>query len=168
MNAQLKTELLTKTKSHAFGKDCYLIGRDKYGDLIWLEAASWDCSWYWGFGYIEVYTRQSSPSSSKDISSHSHWSGLLGRQDDGDHNHHINEALQETVLLDSESWKLSDLMQSFYTLKKAAEFYHHGCSHLTSTDTQDELKSEEQEKHINETILPRLFEEVYKILTPKD
>ena len=54
--AKKQPETLKKRKSHAFGKDCYLIGRDKYGDLIWLEAAKWDCEWYWGFGYTHTGT----------------------------------------------------------------------------------------------------------------
>ena len=163
MNAQLKIKPLVKTKSNAFGKDCYLLGRDKYDDLIWLEAATWDCGWYWGFGYIEVYTRQSDPANSKDISSHSHWDGLLGKQDDK-YLHHINQVLKESVLTDSESWKLSDLMQSFYTLKKAAEVFKNGGSHLTTTDNPNIIKSPSMVETINKIMLPALFHEIYQIL----
>lgn len=159
-------ELLEKKKSHAFGKDCYLIGRDKHGDLIWLEAAKWDCDWYWGFGYIEVYTRQSDPANASDISSHSHWSGQLGKQDDGEYKHHINEVLQETTLTSDESWELSDLMQSFYTLSKTAELLKSGGSHLSGSGNMEYMKDSDIRKAINEEMLPKLFKSIYEILTP--
>ena len=159
---------MNKSKSHAFGKDCYLIGKNKHGDLIWLEAAKWDCGWYWGFGYIEVYTSQSNPAKSRDISSHSHWDGLVGNQEDGSYKHHVNEALSESVLSDSESWKLSELMASFYILKEAAGLFSRGGSHLTTNPVKDILKSQDMEKHINEVMMPAIFAEVYKILTPDE
>lgn len=160
----INTELLPKTKSHAFGKDCYLIGRDKCGDLIWLEAAKWECGWYWGFGYIEVYTNQKNPSKARDISSHSHWDDLVGKQDDGSYKHHVNEVLQESVLTDSEAWELSDLMESFYTLKKTAELVKNGGSHLSGSGNRDYMKAPDLIKQINEVMLPKLFKDVYAIL----
>ena len=30
----------------------YLLGTDEYGIKYWLESESWDCNWYWGFGYL--------------------------------------------------------------------------------------------------------------------
>jgi len=158
---------MKKTKSHAFDKDCYLLGRDKDGDLIWLEAARWDCGWYWGFGYIEVYTHQADPANSRDTSSHSHWSGLTGKQEGGRHLHHINEALDETVLTDAESWELSDLMKTFYTLKEASEVFGRGGSHLTDKGNHEFLKDGDMVKKINEVMLPQLFEAVYQILSPE-
>lgn len=157
---------MKKMKSHAFKKDCYLLGQDKYNDYIWLEAASWNCSWYWGFGYIEVYTNQLKPNIARDITSHSHWSGLVGKQDDGKYLHHINEYLKVSVLTDSESWRLSDLMQSFYTLKESAELLGRGGSHLSSSGNLEILKNLTMVKTINEIMLPAIFAEVYKILEP--
>ena len=158
---------MNKTKSNAFGKDCYLIGRDKNGDAIWLESAKWDCGWYWGFGYVETYTRQLDPANSKDIGSHQHWSGLLGKQRDGSYSHHINEILEESVLSEAESWELSDMMKSFYALQEAAQVLSRGGSHLTSRGNRDAIKSEQMAKEINEKILPSLFQEIYKILGPE-
>jgi hypothetical protein len=165
-----KTEIFTETKKrkdHAFGKDVYLLGWDKYHEQIWLEAASWDCGWYWGFGYVETYTGKN-PSTSRDINSHSHFDGLVGfKTADNKYIAHLNESpeMSATVLSDRESWELCDLMSSFYTLKKAAEIFRQGNSHLTSTTNAD-LKSEETVKLINETLLPRIFARVYEILDP--
>lgn len=154
---------MNKTKSNAFGKDCYLIGRDKNGDAIWLESAKWECGWYWGFGYVETYTSQLDPANSKDTTHHQHWSGLLGRRL---HSHHINEALEESVLSEEESWEISDLMKSFYTLKEAAEVLGRGGSNLTDKGNRDAIKSEQMVNEINEKMLPSLFQEIYKIIDP--
>lgn len=163
----VKTKL-EKRKDHAFGKDVYLLGRDEYGDLIWLEAPSWDCGWYWGFGYVEVYTNQKHPSRSRDIQSHSHFDGLVGfKTEKGNYVHHLNESpkIQETVLTDRESWELADLMKTFYTLKEAASIYHNGNSHVSSSALS--LKNADIAKQINEVDIPRVTARVLEILTPQ-
>jgi len=105
---------MDKQKSHAFDKDVYLLGKDKAGDYLWLEAASFNCGWYWGFGYVETYTRQLDPYNSKDIRMHQHFNGLIWKKDENnDYLHHINKILAESTMTDEESWKLSDLMKSF-------------------------------------------------------
>ena len=60
-------ELIKKEKDHAFGKDVYLLGKDAEGVKYWLESPSWDCGWYWGFGYVETYQRNWRPSLARDI-----------------------------------------------------------------------------------------------------
>ena len=70
---------MEKKKSHAFGKDVYLLGTIN-GRYQWLEAPSWDCDWYWGFGYVEEYTRHDKPSASRDIVSHTHVDSLTTPQ----------------------------------------------------------------------------------------
>ena len=77
----MKTKI-NKNKSHAFNKDIYLLGSDSDGIKYWLEAPSWDCDRYWGFGYVETYTNNENPSLSKDIKSHSHIeSSFMGKID---------------------------------------------------------------------------------------
>jgi len=176
----MEGETMDKQKTHAFGKDVYLLGKRKTGELIWLEEASWDCDWYWGFGYIEEYTNNLHPEKSKDITSHSHWSGLVGRQEYYDHEkqcfrqgadyiYHLNENpdISETVLSDRESWELADLMKTFYTLRHTAELFHQGNSHLTCVSGID-LTDKAIEDHINRELLPQVFQRIYNILTPKE
>lgn len=161
MNTKLK-----KRKTKAFGKDVYLLGVDEQGDYIWLEEAAWDCGWYWGFGYIETYTNNKNPSKAKDIRSHSHYNGLVFHKDkNNNYLYHINEALKETVLHDSEAWELSDLMKSFYTLSKAAAVLGKGNSHYTTTTNAD-LTDKDMATKINEELLPLVFARVYEILSP--
>lgn len=172
-----KTNKMEKEKNHAFGKEVYLLGKNKDGERLWLEAASWDCGWYWGFGYIEVYTYNKRPDLAQDINSHSHWSGLVGKQEYYDSEkqcfrlgsgyiYHLNDNPDiVSVLTDLEAWELSDLMKSFYTLQATAELYHLGNSHLTGS-VKLNFKDKEREDNINKILLPRIFERVYQILTP--
>lgn len=174
--------MLVKKISHAFNKDIYLLGKDQEGQLYWLESPSWDCGWYWGFGYIETYTNNRRPDLARDINSHSHFEGFLWGNDktsefkDGkwvenhlDYHHHINQSslLAETVLTDNESWELSDLMKRFYTLKEAAEIFHTGSAHLTSSNSCDST-NKHIENQINKIELPKIFKRVLEILTPAD
>ena len=170
--------MLAKRKSHAFGKDVYLVGKMKSGELVWLEAPSWDCNWYWGFGYMETYTNNQHPHLSRDIASHSHWSRFLGKVETynhqkqcftlGEYRHHINESdlMAETVLTEAESWLISDLMKSFYTLQEAAAALGRGDSHYT-TDPVKTVQDKDMAEKINKEILPLLFARVLKILTPE-
>lgn len=159
--------MLEKQKSHAFKKDVYLLGKDSDGVLYWLESPSWDCGWYWGFGYIETFTINNNPSRSRDINSHQHFDGFVWMKDSkNEYIYHINESpdFVETVLTESESWELSDLMKRFYTLKDAAEIYHTGSGHLSSGKLDS--KNPEGEKYINEIALPAIFARIIEILTP--
>ena len=45
---------MLKRKSFAFNKDIYFLGTDKNGVNYWLEAAKWNCGWYWGGGYVVI------------------------------------------------------------------------------------------------------------------
>jgi len=107
---------MNKIRSHAFGRDVYLLGERKTGEWVWLEAPQWNCDWYWGFGYIEEYTVNKHPERARDIQSHSHWSGLVGKQEYYDtekgcfrlgskyiHHLNMNPDMAGTVLTDGES-----------------------------------------------------------------
>jgi len=152
---------MNKKTTEAFGKKIYLLGQDEGGVNYWMEAPSFDCEWYWGFGYIETYTNNQNPEKSKDIDSHSHFSGLFPKG-----KFHVNEFFTKTPLTDKEAWELSDLMKSFYTLKETAEVFHRGGSNLSGSNgiTQD-LKDEELEKIINEVKIPLIFERIDTILS---
>lgn len=173
-------EIIKKQKDHAFGKDVYLLGV-KNGEKIWLEAPRWACDWYWGFGYIETYTGKS-PSTSRDIMSHSHWKGsIVGRQEKYDHEkkcfvlgdyvHHLNEnkGVTKSVLTDKESWLLAEYMKTFYTLSETAELYTRGGSHLSGCEKEQKLlKDSGLAEKINKQQLPELFKLIIALLEPSN
>ena len=154
---------MKKKMTKAFGKNIYLLGRDAEGTNYWLEEPTWDCDWYWGFGYVETYTNNMNPKLAKDILSHQHFNGLFlsGRQNAFDE---FKDFFAETPLTDDEIYELVDYMQTFYTLSKAAEVFRHGYSWQTARAKLDVLKDEHIENRINKTMLPELFEKVKKLL----
>lgn len=66
-------KLAKKENYRMFGKNIYLIGVTTNNEKVFLEEPSWNCGWYWGFGYLDTYTNNRCITKSKDISSHSHF-----------------------------------------------------------------------------------------------
>lgn len=137
---------MKKRKSFAFGKDIFLLGLNEYNEPCWLEAPSWDHGWYWGFGYVEVYTNKLKPSKSRDIDSHSHLDGLK---------------LNKSVLNESELKEFNALKDQFYKLKKEAHLLHVGYYGYERKEI-----NKEEAKNINENLLPPIMERMMQLLTP--
>ena len=154
---------MKKKTSYAFGKKIYLLGKDENGTLYWLEEPSWDCGWYWGFGYIETYTNNKNPHLARDINSHQHWQGLIMNSKCNAYDN-FKKLFIETPLSDNEIWELCDYMRTFYSLREVAELFNHGYSHYTEKAKIDDLKNQEQEDLINKKWLPEVFERIKNIL----
>lgn len=159
---------MNKEKNHAFRKDIFLLGRRKSdGKRVWLEKQSWDCDWYWGFGYMETYTNDEYPHLSRDIISHTHFDSEILHNGKTNAFDYFKEYFTETPLTDDEIWLLCDYMTTFYTLRQTAELFDRGNSHYTGRATIDDLKRVDIENDINQNMLPKLFAEIEKLLTPK-
>ena len=65
-------------------------------------------------------------------------------------------------------WLLCDYMQTFYTLRKTAETFRHGYSYFTGRAKIDDLQRVDLENEINQNMLPKLFAEIEKLLTPNE
>jgi len=156
-------EILPKEKNNAFGKDIYLLGEDAEGQKYWLEAPSWDCGWYWGFGYIETYTNNSDPSRAKDINSHQHADNFMAE--------YFTEwngskpVLKNRTFDEKEGWELSELFREFYFLRDSAQYWKDGNCHVSG----DGLIPKDQElaDKINKVIIPSLTARILEILTNK-
>lgn len=98
-----------------FGKNIYLIGINEGGEKIFLEEPSWDCGWYWGFGYLETYTNNRQITRSRDVQSHTHFQ-------DFEENNKLNEyhKLTECVLTHKGLQELKGLMKQANFLGDAA------------------------------------------------
>lgn len=157
---------MKKEKRRAFGKEIYLLGREKNGKKCYLEQASWDCNWYWGFGYIETYTNDKSPETSRDIDSHRHFDGLFLDKNIFDS---FKDFFEETPLTNDEIWQLLGYMKEFYTMREYADLLHSG-NHITSKaknikEEKNETENIKEYNRINQILLPELFEKIYKLLT---
>ena len=157
---------LLKDKKHVFGKDIYLLGANDEGVKYWLEAASWDCEWYWGFGYVETYTNNKNPEKTRDIKSHQHFDGLFLNK--GISPEDFKKVLPNTPLSDREIWILYGYMEEFYTMREYADLLHRGNNITSKAKSIKEEKNEESNKkeyeRINKILLPELFEKIYKLL----
>jgi hypothetical protein len=146
------------------GKKYYYLGSDADGLKHYLEAGSFDCGWYWGFGYIEAFTNNTAPQLSRDICVHTHFDSCL--LNGGGFVDRFRELFTDTPLSTNEIWQLLELMQSFYTARKYSDMLHTGGAHITSNPAGDTIKSDTEYKRINECVIPAIMAEVYKLLDP--
>lgn len=149
---------MEKRKAKVFGKDHFLLGADKEGTLYWLQAPSWDCGWYWGFGYIETFTNNQNPERSRDIESHQHADKFLSK--------FFMNILKQRTFTDHEGWELSELFEQYYFLRDCAENFGRGKCHCANTQAPT-WKKPELVKEVNENLLPDVMKRIIEILTPK-
>lgn len=113
------------------------------GEKIFLSPPSWDCGWYWGFGYLG------------NKNCHYHVDTLNKDKNLYDaFKEHFGESL--IVKEDKDLWALCELFKTFYNLKEIAEVYNRGGSKYTANPGEV--------KRINEVLLPAIFKEIYLIL----
>lgn len=128
--------------------DNFLLGKVD-GENIYISAPSWDCGWYWGFGYL----------GNKNL--HYHLSGLSEK-----HKKNLFDAIKDefgdtlTIKDDQKLWLFCELMQTAYTLKETAEVLGRGGSHYTSNLHAELIKNPEEVKRINEKVLPAIFDTI--------
>lgn len=131
-------------QKHFFGT------RKDTGEEIYLSAPSWDCDWYWGFGYLgNKYC-------------HYHLSGYQNGR-----NINMYDALLADYNLNpkikANLWEFCELVLSAYTLKEAAEVLGRGGSHMTTNPCQDIIINKDEVKRINEIVLPAIFNKIEAI-----
>jgi len=157
----------TLIKKQVSAKGRFLLGKDAEGISYWLTPASWDCSWYWGFGYVHTKNSHTHIDSSY-MGRVEFYNTTKGCWDRTEYIHNIYDCptFAETTFTVNEGWKLSELFATFYKLKETAELFHTGGAHITNNPLKDILKDKVQEDRINKELMPKVFEEIYKILSP--
>lgn len=134
---------------------------------VYLEKPSWDCGWYWGFGYLHYHTRNA-----RTWNTHTHFDSVffnVSRYEKDEWNsksaYDRLRTFERLTLTEKEMWKLLDYMKTFYTLKETAAVFGRGGSHFTSSANLEIIKSEDIAEHINKVMLPALFAEIDKLFT---
>lgn len=163
---QQRSELKKKTL-HVFSKDIYLLGRDKDGVNYWLEAPSWDCGWYWGFGYVETYTNNGNPEKAQDISSHQHIDTFFKR---GENISLWHTQLHKHAYTGSEASILAGLFSEYYALKAQAGSLHDNDYNCNSFEELNKV-TPSNESHANwlslvTTKIPLVMNQIVDILSP--
>lgn len=126
-----------------------LIGNIKGGGYVHLAAPSWDCDWYWGFGYIQ----------NKNINTHFDSLGNNNMYDN------IKDNFTDFIIQDDKDlWQFCELMQTFYNLKNTAEVLGRGGSHYTKNPLSELIKNTDEVERINNILMPAIFDEIYALL----
>jgi hypothetical protein len=133
---------------------------------VYLSAPSWDCDWYWGFGYLGNKTMHFHVNGLKTIDRYNVEKNVREYEFvnlfDG-----FKKKFGDSLVVtdDKDLWKLCDLFQSFYTLKEVAALYRGGCSHYTDVNNIGlNLTNLAQYKEINYELIPKIFDAIYDIL----
>ena len=163
---------MKKKTTRVFGSTYYLLGKNEDGTNYWLCEPSWDCDWYWGFGYVQTFTNNRKPELSRDINSHQHidscFMGKIGK--DGEYIYNIFNSPRlngGTTFTEKEGWELSELFSQFYTLRESADLFYSRKSNISSTSVNhDESKCNEMYNYINKTMMPAIFKRIEEILSP--
>jgi len=130
------------------GENRVFFGTRKSDNIrIYLSKPSWDCNWYWGFGYL----------GNKD--EHYHLSGYadarnINMYDALEQDYDLNPKIKEKL------WDFCELVKTAYALKETAEVLGRGGSHYTKNACASVIKNPEEVTRINEVVLPSIFEQL--------
>ena len=142
--------------------------RNEDNTRIYLSAPSWDCDWYWGFGYLgnknEHYHLSSYANQTKCITdSEGKFSVFTEKR-----NKNMYDCLLEDYTLNpriySNLWTFCELSQTAYALKESAEVLQRGGSNYSTNPVKEIIKNPEEVARINNVVLPAIFDHVYSLL----
>lgn len=122
------------------------------GQTVYINPPSWDCDWYWGFGYLG------------NIDCHYHLDTLDNGKNmyDAIKNHFGNSF---RIKNDSDIWLFCELMATAYHLKETAEVFGRGGSQYTTNPVSELIKDAELVDRINNVLLPTIFNHVNALLS---
>ena len=144
----------------------YYLGTDCSGINYFLNKASFDCSWYWGLGYISTFTNNENPSLSRDIASHEHFDYKFLKDITMNGYDKFNSffTIKNKNLTDKNTWLLIELMETLYTLREYSDTIYRGGSHYTNNPLREIIKNPIEYDRINKELIPKLLNEIYNLL----
>lgn len=126
----------------------YLGRRKEDGRMVYIAAPTWDCNWYWSFGYL-VATREHFHLGNYE---NMNWVDALERD------YTLNVKLRGDNL-----WKFCELAKTAYGLKEVAEILGRGGSHITKNPLAEVIKNKVEVDRINQIVLPKIFDAINEI-----
>ena len=127
------------------------IGKTDDRNTVVLKAPSFDCGWYWGFGYL----------SNKWV--HYHMNGLMITDNlfDG-----LKKEFGDSLVIKNEKdlWTFCELMKTFYTLKDTAEVLERGGSNYGDNPIKNIIQNKKEANRINKKVMIALFDAIENIL----
>lgn len=131
---------------------------------IYLSPPSWDCGWYWGFGYIGNKNCHYHVEGLKKIETYNHEAKAFTHKSVNLYDGFIEHFGNTLKVRPSDLWTLVELFSTFYALKETTEVLGRGGSHYTTNPVKDLIINTDEVTRINSIVLPQIFEEIYKIL----
>jgi len=135
---------IESSQSYDPEKDSLLI----LGEDLFISKHSFDCGWYWGFGYI----------GNKNIHTHAETfiHELLW--------HDVNQVFEKSIFKNNNDfWVFKDLLKQAYALKECAAIYQYGGHCITDPKTQI-IRSKEKAETINKD-LEKILNSLWDMLT---
>lgn len=127
------------------------------GRGVMLRVPSFDCGWYWGFGYL----------GNRDCHFH------LDHLDSMDSKLANKNLYDQLIGLFGDSltipkdrlWTFCEIVKTIYTLKEAAEVFGRGGSHYTQNPDKNALIVPEYVRHINGELIPMQIRSLWALLS---
>ena len=104
------------------------------GEKVYLSKHSWDCGWYWGFGYVG------------NRNCHFHFEKFL------EDSSYASRVFTDPNFTDQNWWYVRDLFTQAYALTKVAEVYSYGGHQASKEGLTDMLRSEDKAKQANDDL----------------
>lgn len=141
------------------------LGTSTYFDGdVFIVRPTWDCGWYWGFGYLERWNARKD-----DIDFHVHLDYEFGTDKRGRRcqwYEGMKEVLDQGDVFenDLQRWQFLEIVKTIYNLKMTAEVLGRGGSHYASNPLSDEIYNPIEVRRINEYLIPKLIDKMYVVL----
>jgi hypothetical protein len=146
-----------------------LLGVNKDGEHIYISKPTWDCGWYWSFGYLgnrnchyhlEAYQSKDHHLKLADDAGYKYITEKRNKcmYDCLKADYALSPKIQENL------WQFCELALTIYTLKEAAEVLGRGGSHMTTNLCKDILINPEETKRLNEKIIPELCQTFWNLI----
>lgn len=141
--------------------DKFRLGNDPVtGRSVFMSRPSFDCEWYWGFGYLG------------NLDCHFHLSSLHTMYNSVPENMHLFDQMKKffgdslTIKDDRDLWTFVEVVLTIYTLRKTADLFYMGGSGATYNPLQFTLKDagSDMYKTINESLIPQQIAAMYAVL----
>jgi hypothetical protein len=151
------------------GKERIKIGTDSNGETIFMDKPTFDCEWYWSFGYLGNknmhYHLEAYQSKDRHFTTDKGEFVCLTEK----RNLCMRDCLEADYdLVDSVKdnlWQFCELALTIYALKKTAEVLGRGGSHMTTNPCKEVIKNAEEVKRLNEVVIPELCQTLWDLIS---
>jgi hypothetical protein len=134
-------------------------------ERIYLSKPTFDCSWYWSFGYL------GNKGCHYHLSSYGTKEQFLKLENGEykriteDRNKNMYDCLNEDYdlnpIIKDNLWSFCEQVSTIYSLKEAYEVLHRGGSHFTTHPMQKKVKKTGTANMLNDRLLPELMKNLW-------